>query len=55
MRPTLLAMTLTALLAGRAIKGPKRVDIFMGTGEDAQRKANSVSAFGEMYYLLLKQ
>ena len=41
--------------AGSAIKGPGRVDIFMGTGEEAQERANHVSARGELYYLLLKQ
>lgn len=41
--------------AGSAIKGPGRVDIFMGTGSEAQERANHVSARGELYYLLLKQ
>ena len=41
--------------AGSAIKGPGRVDIFMGTGQEAQERANHVSARGELYYLLLKQ
>ena len=40
--------------AGSAIKGPGRVDIFMGTGHEAQERANHVSARGELYYLLLK-
>jgi membrane-bound lytic murein transglycosylase A len=39
---------------GSAIKGPGRVDLFMGTGEDAQREANMVFSQGELYYLLLK-
>ena len=39
---------------GSAIKGPGRVDIFMGTGSDAQKKANSISSNGELYYLLLR-
>jgi membrane-bound lytic murein transglycosylase A len=39
---------------GSAIKGPGRVDFFMGTGEHAQREANMVFSQGELYYLLLK-
>ena len=39
---------------GRAIKGPGRVDVFMGTGEEGQKKANMVYAEGSLYYLLLK-
>lgn len=39
---------------GSAIKGPGRVDLFMGTGEHAQREANMVFSQGELYYLLLK-
>jgi len=40
---------------GSAIKGPGRVDIFMGTGADAQRKANSIFGDGELYYLVLRE
>ena len=40
--------------AGSAIKGPGRVDIFMGTGREAERKANWVYSDGELYYLVLK-
>jgi membrane-bound lytic murein transglycosylase A len=40
---------------GSAIKGPGRVDIFMGTGSEAQKKANSVYAHGELLYLLVKE
>ena len=40
---------------GSAIKGPGRVDLFMGTGPEAQRKANHVYADGQLYYLLLKE
>ena len=40
---------------GSAIKGPGRVDIFMGTGTEGQQKANYVSSNGELYYLLLKE
>lgn len=39
---------------GSAIKGPARVDIFMGTGPTAQRKANAVFSKGDLYYLLLR-
>ena len=39
---------------GKAIKGPARADIFMGTGREAQKKANSVSSNGDLFYLLLK-
>lgn len=39
---------------GSAIKGSARVDIFMGTGPDAQKKANAVFAKGDLYYLLIK-
>jgi membrane-bound lytic murein transglycosylase A len=38
---------------GSAIKGPGRVDLFMGTGERAQREANMVYSQGELYYFLL--
>jgi membrane-bound lytic murein transglycosylase A len=40
--------------AGSAIKGPGRVDVFMGTGSEAQRKANHLLSDGELYYLLLR-
>ncbi len=40
--------------AGSAIKGPGRVDLFMGTGADAGQMANHVSSRGTLYYLLLK-
>ncbi len=39
---------------GSGIKGPGRVDIFMGTGVEAQRKANHMLTDGELYYLLIK-
>jgi membrane-bound lytic murein transglycosylase A len=39
---------------GSAIKGPGRVDVFMGTGSHAQREADMVFSNGELYYLLLK-
>lgn len=40
---------------GSAIKGPGRVDIFMGTGTQAGDRAGLVNASGNLYYLLLKQ
>jgi len=39
---------------GSAIKGTGRVDIFMGTGEQAKKKATSIYASGDLFYLLLK-
>ena len=39
---------------GSAIKGPGRVDVFMGTGSEAQRKASHLLSDGELYYLLLR-
>jgi membrane-bound lytic murein transglycosylase A len=39
---------------GSAIKGPGRVDVFMGTGEEAGQLANAVCSNGNLYYLLLK-
>lgn len=39
---------------GSAIKGPGRVDYFMGTGEIAGDRAGSIGWNGQLYYLLLK-
>ncbi|MBE9125126.1 MULTISPECIES: murein transglycosylase A [unclassified Coleofasciculus] len=39
---------------GSAIKGPGRVDIFMGTGSLAGDRAGVIGGTGELYYLLLK-
>jgi membrane-bound lytic murein transglycosylase A len=39
---------------GGAIKGPGRVDIFMGTGTEAKNKAGIINTSGQLYYLLLK-
>lgn len=39
---------------GSALRGPARVDIFMGTGPEAQRRANHVYSRGSLYYLILK-
>ena len=38
---------------GGAIKGPGRVDIFMGTGQRAGDRAGLINATGQLYYLLL--
>lgn len=40
---------------GGAIKGPGRVDIFMGTGQLAGDRAGLINSNGRLYYLLLKQ
>uniref|UniRef100_B8HWW9 peptidoglycan lytic exotransglycosylase n=1 Tax=Cyanothece sp. (strain PCC 7425 / ATCC 29141) TaxID=395961 RepID=B8HWW9_CYAP4 len=39
---------------GSAIKGPGRVDIFMGTGQQAKARAGLINGPGQLYYLLLK-
>ncbi len=39
---------------GSAIKGPARVDIFMGIGKVAGDKAGMIKYPGQLYYLLLK-
>ena len=39
---------------GSAIKGPGRVDIFMGTGPKAEARAGVMTKSGQLYYLLLK-
>ncbi len=40
--------------AGIAIKGPGRVDLFCGTGRDAEWLAGSLKDRGELYFLLKK-
>ncbi len=40
--------------AGSAIKGPGRVDYFLGTGELAGERAGVTGGNGQLYYLLLK-
>ena len=40
---------------GGAIKGPGRVDIFLGNGVDIQTQAGLVNDPGRLYYLLLKK
>lgn len=39
---------------GSAIKGAGRVDIFMGTGDQAGDRAGLLNSTGQLYYLLLK-
>ena len=39
---------------GGAIRGPGRVDIFMGTGTEAGDRAGLINSTGQLYYLLLK-
>jgi membrane-bound lytic murein transglycosylase A len=40
---------------GGAIKGPGRVDVFMGTGTRAKENAGVVNTPGQLYYLILKR
>ncbi|MDJ1173821.1 murein transglycosylase A [Roseofilum capinflatum] len=40
---------------GSAIKGAGRVDVFMGTGQEAGDRAGLTHSNGELYYLLLKR
>jgi membrane-bound lytic murein transglycosylase A len=40
---------------GGAIKGPGRVDYFLGTGAIAGERAGVTVSHGQLYYLLLKQ
>ncbi len=40
--------------AGGAIKGPGRVDYFLGSGEAAGKRAGVTRSYGQLYYLLLK-
>ncbi|MGF1602302.1 MAG: murein transglycosylase A [Thermosynechococcaceae cyanobacterium] len=39
---------------GSAIKGPGRVDVFMGTGDRAAARAGVIKSSGSIYYLLLR-
>lgn len=39
---------------GSAIKGPGRVDVFMGTGKQAGDRAGLINSTGKLYYLVLK-
>ena len=39
---------------GSAIRSPGRVDVYMGIGDEAGRRAGRINTRGELYYLLLK-
>jgi len=39
---------------GNAIKGPARLDIYTGVGEQARKMANNLTGYGKMYLLLNK-
>ncbi|WP_242041518.1 murein transglycosylase A [Leptolyngbya sp. FACHB-261] len=39
---------------GGAIRGAGRVDVFMGTGSQAEAQAGLTNAYGRLYYLLLR-
>jgi membrane-bound lytic murein transglycosylase A len=60
--PTAVAVLKTDVLTryvldqdiGSAIKGPRRVDIFMGSGPLAEARAGVINSRGRLYYLLLK-
>ncbi|RUM77083.1 MAG: murein transglycosylase A, partial [Sulfurovum sp.] len=39
---------------GNAIKGPARIDIYTGVGEQARKMANNLTGHGKMYLLLNK-
>ena len=41
--------------AGAAIKGPARVDLFCGPGEEAERIAGSLREKGSLYFLVKKK
>ncbi|NJK33663.1 MAG: murein transglycosylase [Oscillatoriales cyanobacterium SM2_2_1] len=40
---------------GSAIRGAGRVDVFMGTGNEAKRRSGVMNHDGELYYLVLRQ
>lgn len=40
---------------GSAIRGAGRVDVFMGTGQQAQQRAGVINSRGNLFYLLLKK
>jgi len=40
---------------GSAIKGPGRVDLFWGTGDEAGKRAGCFTEQGQLYYLLAKE
>lgn len=40
---------------GGAIRGAGRVDVYMGTGQQAEDRAGLINSTGELYYLLLRE
>ena len=40
---------------GAAMEGPGRVDIFWGTGKEAEEIAGGIKETGKLYYLLIKE
>jgi membrane-bound lytic murein transglycosylase A len=40
---------------GEAIKGPGRVDLFCGSGDEAEMLAGSLKENGELYFLVKKR
>jgi membrane-bound lytic murein transglycosylase A len=40
---------------GGAIKGPARIDIFFGTGDEAGRSAGAMNRNGKLFYLVKKK
>ena len=42
-------------IRGGAIRGPGRVDIFVGSGTEAGEQAGLINTNGHLYYLLLKE
>src|SRR5262249_45633763 len=40
---------------GGAIKGPGRVDLFLGAGHEAAQTAGSLAQYGEVYFLVRKK
>ncbi len=41
--------------AGGAIRGPKRVDLYFGSGDKAAQRAGYMRSFGRLYFLLKKR
>jgi membrane-bound lytic murein transglycosylase A len=55
LEPTLVSRFVLDQDTGSAIKGAGRVDVFMGTGQEAGDRAGLTHSNGELYYLLLKR
>jgi membrane-bound lytic murein transglycosylase A len=54
LQPRLVSRFVLDQDTGGAIRGAGRVDIFMGTGEQAGDRAGLINGTGQLYYLLLK-